>query len=336
MMGSALIAPQLKRHMVGSAFFRGTLPLESRAAFLSRAPFGSRASKSHAKTAANSDFNLDLSEYDRNDCKVTVTAGVGGTEAFDWCKMLGRMYRRFIQHYSPPDAWDIEKYGELPRALAYVEGSLVPGDKVGCRVIEFEVRGAYAFKLFKGEKGTHRLVRNSPYNAMRKRQTTFTSVQVVPVLSDGDSDVQRYHASRQVTDRDVTVETMRSGGKGGQNVNKVETAEFSVRVTHKKTGLSVRVQTERSQAQNREIAMRRISEMVDAHYKEQLHEKFNELRGEEVEPDWGRHMRSYILNPEQRFKDHRTDWETAEVHAVLDGDLMSVMLSYLDYCKKLE
>ncbi|AFZ81104.1 peptide chain release factor 2, putative [Theileria equi strain WA] len=270
---------------------------------------------------------LSFDKYDKNDCKLIITAGVGGAEACDWCKMLSRMYKKFVSSYKMPED---KKFGPLPEVLKYVEVTASPGDLNGYKMVEVDIIGKYAYKLLKGEKGTHRLVRHTPFHAAKKRQTTFGGVQVIPILSSDDEDVKFYNKSKNLQEKDLIFESMRSEGKGGQNVNKVETA---VRVTHKPTGLSVKVQQERTNTRNKQIALQKLAEKVELHYRNILQERLEEVKGTEVDASWARHIRSYVLNPEQRFKDHRTNYETAAVHDIMDGDLLPVILTYLEHLK---
>ena len=186
------------------------------------------------------------------------------------------------------------------------------GDVVGYKSIELLVEGPNAFGWFRGEKGAHRLVRLSPFNANNKRQTTFAGVDVVPVLDDEEVD------DIEIPDSELEISTMRSGGAGGQNVNKVESG---VRIKHIPTGINVKCTQERSQHLNRDIAMKRVKAQLLAIAQEQRCEEINAIRGDAVDAAWGAQIRNYVLQPYKMVKDHRCNWETSDTQGFLDGDL---------------
>ena len=240
-------------------------------------------------------------EHDARNAILSVHAGAGGTEAQDWAEMLLRMYLRWA-----------EARGYEAEVL-----DLSPGEEAGIKSVTVRVRGPYAYGYLKGEAGTHRLVRISPFDAAHRRHTSFALVEVLPEVEP---------VAVQIRPEELRIETFRSGGAGGQNVNKVETA---VRMTHLPTGLVVQCQNERSQHANRENALRILAARLYELRRREQEEQLRSLRGEHREAAWGNQIRSYVLQPYTLVKDHRTGYETGNAQAVLDGELDPFIYAYL-------
>ncbi|MCI5727268.1 MAG: peptide chain release factor 2 [Clostridium sp.] len=241
-------------------------------------------------------------EYDKNNAIFTLHVGVGGTDANDWTEMLLRMYLRWC-----------EKKEFTTEIIDQING-----DEAGIKSVTVKVKGENAYGYLKAEKGIHRLVRISPYNANGKRQTSFASMEVLPELTK-EQDIQ-------IRPDDLKVDTYRSGGAGGQHVNKTESA---VRITHIPTGIVVQCQNERSQFSNRDTALAMLkSKLIEL--KERAHkEKIEDLTGELKDMGWGSQIRSYVFHPYSMVKDHRTNVETSNVNAVMDGDIDMFINAYL-------
>jgi len=246
--------------------------------------------------------NTFTSEMDRNNAIMTIHPGAGGTESQDWAQMLMRMYMRWA-----------ERHGFKVEVV-----DLLAGEEAGIKSATLTISGDYAYGYLKAEAGVHRLVRISPFDANRRRHTSFTAVLVYPEVSE-DIDVE-------IKEEEIKVDTFRASGAGGQHVNKTSSA---VRITHIPTGIVVSCQNERSQHKNRAMAMKILRARLFALRKKEQDKKMEELIGEKKDIAWGNQIRSYILQPYQMVKDHRTGIETGNVDAVLDGEIDQFIKGYL-------
>ncbi len=243
-------------------------------------------------------------EFDANNAIIKLNAGAGGTEACDWCGMLYRMYTRWA-----------ERKGFTLEELDFLEG-----EEAGVKSVTFQVNGLNAYGYLKSEKGVHRLVRISPFNAAGKRQTSFVSCDVMP---DIDKEIEV-----DIRDEDLRIDTYRSSGAGGQHINKTSSA---IRITHIPTGIVVTCQNERSQFQNKDKAMQMLRAKLYMLKQQEQEEKLSGIRGEVTEIGWGNQIRSYVMQPYTMVKDHRTNAETGNVDAVLDGGIDLFINAYLKW-----
>ncbi len=255
------------------------------------------------KKVADAEVRMMLSgPHDRNNAILTIHSGSGGTESQDWAQMLFRMYSRYV-----------EKKGFEKEILDFQ-----PGDEAGIKSVTMLVKGDFAYGLLKAENGVHRLVRISPFDANKRRHTSFASVLAIPEIDD-EIDIE-------INESDLRIDTYRSSGAGGQHVN---TTDSAVRITHLPTGIVVCCQNERSQIKNREVAMKILKSRLYELELEKQKKKQEELAGEKKEITWGSQIRSYVLHPYRMIKDHRTGYETGNVEPVLDGELDEFIKAYL-------
>ncbi len=243
-------------------------------------------------------------EYDKYNAILKINAGAGGTESCDWASMLYRMFTRWA-----------ESKGYKTEVIDFLDG-----DEAGIKSITFQVAGENAYGYLKSEKGVHRLVRISPFNAAGKRQTSFASLDVMPDIEE-DLDIE-------INDDDIRIDTYRSSGAGGQHINKTSSA---IRITHIPTGIVVQCQNERSQLQNKDRAMKMLKSKLYVLKKQEEEEKRSGIRGEVKEIGWGNQIRSYVMQPYTMVKDHRTNAEVADVNKVLDGYLDPFINAYLKW-----
>ena len=247
-------------------------------------------------------------EYDERDAIVTLHAGAGGTESQDWAEMLLRMYLRWAERHS----FEVDVIERQE------------GDEAGIKSAAFIVHGRFAYGMLSAEHGVHRLVRISPFDANKRRHTSFAAVDVVPLLDDEDVDFE-------IPEKDLKIDVYRSSGPGGQSVN---TTDSAVRITHLPTGIVVTSQNERSQLQNKAVCMRVLKAKLVELMHEERADKLEELRGERRGIDFGSQIRSYVLAPYQMVKDVRTNFETSNVDAVLDGDIDGFIRAYLEWQRR--
>lgn len=245
-------------------------------------------------------------EYDRNNAILEIHSGAGGVDAQDWAEMLLRMYSRFSERNNF-------------RSILIDESK---GAEAGIKSAVLEVEGSYAYGYLKAEKGVHRLVRLSPFNANNLRQTSFALVEVMPVIEDIEE--------VKINPKELRIDTYRSSGAGGQHVNKTDSA---VRITHIPTGIVASCQSERSQLQNKERAMKLLKAKLHDKFLEERDRKKSKLRGEFQSAEWGSQIRSYVLHPYKMVKDHRTKYETANTERVLDGEINDFIEEYLKKSK---